>query len=122
MTDPEDYGPADSILDGIDDEQAEEIIDEVGDRLVYRLTENNPSGLIDNMQESITSNLPLLRRSSHLRDGVSLVVDPFFEDDPEAVVKATGRTVVDQIREDQAEEVVEDIIRTTVEKMQENRQ
>ncbi len=86
MTDPEDYGPADSILDGLDDEQAEEIIEEVGDRLVYRLTENNPRGLIDNMQTSITTNLPLLRRSSALREGVGLVVDPFFHDDPDAVV------------------------------------
>lgn len=122
MTDPEDYGPADSILDGLDDEQAEEIIEEVGDRLVYRLTENEPRGLIDSMEDEITATLPLLRRSSTLRDGVSLVVDPFFDHVPEDVVKASGRAVVDQIRDDQAEEVVEDIIRTTVEKMQENRQ
>lgn len=120
MTKPEDYGPADSILDGIDDRQAEEIIEEVGDRLVYRLMENDPRGLIDSMEGEITSNLPLLRRSSTLRQGVSIVVDPFFDDDPEAVVESTGRVVVDEIREDQAEEVVEDIIRTTVEKMQES--
>ncbi len=120
MTKPENYGPADSILDGIDEEQSEEIIDEVGDRVVYRLTEKDPEKVIDNMEESIVTNLPLLKHSRLLREGVGLVVHPFLEQEPEAVVKASGRAIVDEIREDQAEEVVEDIIRTTVEKMQKN--
>ncbi len=121
MTEPENYGPADSILDGLDDEQAEEIIDEVGDRVVYRLTENDPRGTIDSMEESIMANLPLLKHSRLLQESVGLFVHPFFDREPETVVKASGRAIVDEIREDQAEEVVEDIIRTTVEKMQENR-
>ncbi len=122
MSKPENYGPAESILDGLDEDDAEDIIEEVGDRIVDRLAENESRGLIERLDGEVVVEVALLERTYAFREGMGLLVGPFFDSAPESLIRGTGGAVVDEIREDQAEEVVEDIIRTTVEKMQENSQ
>ncbi|MFP4632989.1 MAG: hypothetical protein ACOCT0_05075 [Halobacteriota archaeon] len=113
------YGPADSILESLEDDDYEEIIQEVGDRVVERLVRDDAEELVDKLEEEVVFQVPVLKRSYFLREGVGVFVGPFIDGNGHRLVGNVGDAVVDEIRESQSEEIVEDIVRTTVGKISE---
>lgn len=110
---------AERILDELSDEQREEIVDEVGENVVRRLSEDQPSVLMRQFESKVVGHVPVLHRSRAAREGMEGVARTVFDGQSGDIISDIGEVIVDALVQEQADELVEDIIYETVQKMHE---
>lgn len=111
------YDPVGSMLEGLSEEQMQEIVDEVGARVVQSLKEENQEKFLRDLENAVISNLPVLSRSDTVQEGVRHGVRAVFDEHTEEMIEDAGNVVVDRLVESHADDIVEDVIRTTTQKI-----
>lgn len=114
------YDPVGSMLKGLSEEQKKEIVDEVGERVVQNLKEENQEKFLRDLEGAIISNLPVLGMSNTVQEGIRHGVRAVFDEHTEEMIEDAGNVVVDRLVESHSNEIVEDVIRTTTQKISED--
>jgi ectoine hydroxylase-related dioxygenase (phytanoyl-CoA dioxygenase family) len=111
------YDPVGSMLEGLSEEQKQEIVDEVGASVVQSLKEENQEKFLRDLEDAVISNLPVVGMSETVQEGIRHGVRAVFDEHTEEMIEDAGNVVVDRLVESHSDEIVEDVIRTTTRKI-----
>jgi hypothetical protein len=112
------YDPVGSMLEDLSEEQKQEIVDEVGERVVEGLKEKNQETFLRDLEGAVIGNLPVLGMSRIVQTGIRHAVREIFDERTEDMIQDAGDVVVERLVEYHSDEIVEDVMRTTVRKLQ----
>jgi hypothetical protein len=112
------YDPVGSMLEDLSEEQKQEIVDEVGERVVEGLKEKNQETFLRDLEGAVIGNLPVLGRSRIVQTGIRHAVREIFDERTEDMIQDAGDVVVERLVEYHSDEIVGDVMRTTVRKLQ----
>jgi len=110
---------AERILDELDEEQRADIVNEVGENVVRRLSEDQPSSLMRQFEAKVIGHVPVLHRSRTAREGMEGVARTVFDGQSGDIIDDIGEVIVENLVKEQSEELIEDVIYETVRKMHE---
>jgi hypothetical protein len=111
------YDPVGGMLEGLSEEQKQEIVNEVGARVVQSLKEENRESFLRDLEDAVITNLPVVGMSETVQDCIRRGVRAVFDDHTEEMIEDAGDVVVERLSESHSDEIVEDVVRTTAVKI-----